>query len=153
MDRFTISLDDHLAEAFDDWVARRGYTARSEAIRDLIREALAKQDIEGDAQAPCVAALSYVYNHEERDLAERLTQVQHAHHDVAMSTMHAHLDHSHCIESVFLRGSQTEVRALADALCNQRGVYHGQLNLIPVRRTHRHAHGEHEPHTHLSPKT
>ncbi|MEN9316310.1 MAG: transcriptional regulator, CopG family [Pseudomonadota bacterium] len=157
MDRFTISLDDHLADAFDTWVAQRGYTARSEAVRDLIRAALAKQDITGgDGDSPCVAALSYVYNHEERDLAERLTQLQHAHHDVATSTMHAHLDHAHCIEAVFLRGTLTEVRALADALCNQRGVYHGQLNLIPVQATHRHSHDGHdghEAHVHLSPKT
>lgn len=155
MDRFTISLDDSLAEDFDAWVRERGYTTRSEAVRDLIREALAKRHAARDRQRPCVAALTYVYNHEERELAERLNHVQHEHHDTVVSTMHAHLDHSHCIEAVLLRGAVHEVQALADAICNQRGVYHGSLNLIPARKTPRHSHGEagSHAHTHLTPRT
>lgn len=155
MDRFTISLDDALAADFDAWVARRGYTARSEAVRDLIRDALARHRAEQAASGPCVAALTYVYNHHERDLAERITSLQHDHHDTVMATMHAHLDHAHCIEAVLLKGSVTQVRALSDAICHQRGVSHGQLNVVPTRRSQRHSHdaGGGHPHTHLSPRT
>lgn len=132
MQRFTISLDDELADDFDRLIEQRGYSNRSEAVRDLLRVHLDRLREEGDAASHCVANLSYVYNHHERDLAERLTALQHRHHDLTVSTMHAHLDHEHCIESVILKGKASEVRRFADALSAERGVKHGQLNLVTV---------------------
>lgn len=132
MERFTISIDDELAHEFDRLIEQRGYSNRSEAVRDILRGHLDRLREESDASAHCVASLSYVYNHHERDLAERLTRIQHAHHDLTVSTMHAHLDHDHCIETVILRGPAADVRRFADALTAERGVHHGQLNLITV---------------------
>jgi CopG family nickel-responsive transcriptional regulator len=145
MQRFTISLDDTLAAAFDDFIARRGYANRSEAVRDLLRAELQNADLaDPRARRHCVGCLSYVYNHHERDLAERVTALQHAHHDLTVSTMHAHLDHDHCLETVLLRGPTASVRRFADALCAERGVHHGHLNLIAVDLHHPHPHD----HTH-----
>jgi CopG family transcriptional regulator, nickel-responsive regulator len=150
MERFTISLDDRLAEEFARWMERRGYDNRSEAVRDLIRSELERTRLEEPAaQQQCVACLSYVYNHHERELGERLTTRQHEHHDLTLSTMHAHLDHDHCLETVILRGPARRVRAFADSMCAERGVHHGRLNLIGVDATggsghsHRHLHPKH----------
>lgn len=151
MQRFTISLDDHLAEAFDRLVAQRGHENRSEAVRDLLRSELARTRQETGASRHCVACLSYVYNHHLRDLAERLAHLQHERHDLTVSTMHAHLDHDHCLETVLLRGATADVVAFADALCAERGVHHGKLNLISVELHGRHQHGA-APHLHLKPQ-
>ena len=155
MERFTISLDDQLAAEFDRLIAERGYDNRSEAVRDILRGHLDQLREARDAQGPCVANLSYVYNHHERELAERLTQIQHAHHDLTLSTMHAHLDHDHCIETVILKGPAGTVRRFADLLVAERGVRHGKLNLVMLEPGHSHSHGAghgHEhPHTHLKP--
>jgi CopG family nickel-responsive transcriptional regulator len=132
MDRFTISLDEHLAQAFDQLIRSRGYTNRSEAIRDILREELERSRLAREEAPHCVASLSYVYNHHERQLAERLTAHQHHAHDLVVSTMHVHLDHDHCLETVILRGPTAEVRRFADRLSAERGVRHGQLNLIPT---------------------
>ena len=77
-----------------------------------------------------MAYLSYVYNHHERDLAERLTVIQHQHHDLVVASTHVHLDHDNCLETVMLRGATKAVQQLSDALIAERGVRHGQLNLI-----------------------
>lgn len=152
MDRFTISLDESLARQFDQLIAARGYSNRSEAVRDLIRGA-----IEGDRQrdAPaghCVANLSYIYNHHERELAERLTALQHDHHDLTIAAMHSHLDHENCLESVILKGPTGDVRRFADALVAERGVRHGQLNVIALEAEDHHAHEEYgEAHVHFRP--
>ena len=132
MERFTISLDEKLAAEFDDWIAQRHYENRSEAVRDLLRAELGRTRLQHKRDAHCVACLSYVFNHHERDLSERLTSLQHAHHDLAISTMHVHLDHDHCLETVILRGSASQVQRFADEVCGQRGVHHGNLNLISV---------------------
>lgn len=161
MERFTISLDGDLAREFDALIAERGYSNRSEAVRDLLRAQLEQWRQAQDAQnaaAHCVANLSYVYNHHERELAERLMAIQHDHHDLMVSTLHAHLDHENCIESAILRGPTEAVRRFAGQLMAERGVRHGQLNLVAVELGQRHdhgykprGHGRSHHHVHLKP--
>ena len=141
MKRLTMSLDDDLADAFERLVADRGYANRSEAFRDLLRHDLGHARRETAPEGPCVATLSYVYNHHQRQLALRLTDLQHDHHELTVSTLHAHLDHEHCIETVILRGRTDAVQAFANGVLAQPGVMHGQLHLVPVAPGLIHAHG------------
>ncbi len=162
MERVTVSLDDDLLEEFDGFIRRRGYTSRSEAVRDMLRDRL-QEDRLSEGNAPhCVASLSYVYSHHERELARRIAQIQHGHHDLIRSTMHVHLDHENCLEVSLLEGPTNTVKALADSIAAETGVRHGRLNLIPVDVTvapqhHHHHHDEGDPtgrpHVHTSPKT
>jgi CopG family transcriptional regulator, nickel-responsive regulator len=159
MERITISLDENLAKQFDRLIEQRGYQNRSEAIRDLLRSHLEKERTEREESTHCVASLSYVYNHHERELAERLTSIQHNHHDLTVATMHAHLDHDNCLESVILRGPTVAVRRFAESVMAERGVRHGQINVIAVeigegRHTHGYVlRGQAVGHLHLKPKT
>jgi CopG family nickel-responsive transcriptional regulator len=142
-ERFTISLDAGLARQFDRYIRAKGYDNRSEAVRDLLRHVLEHERLEGEQAPFCIAALSYVYNHHERDLAERVVDRQHEHHDLCVSTMHAHLDHDNCLETVILRGPTRDVRRFAEALIAERGIRHGSLNMVPADLTaggHRHVH-------------
>ena len=140
MERFTISLDDELAHEFDRLIESRGYSNRSEAVRDVLRAHLDRLREDVDAEAHCVANLSYVYNHHERELAERLMGVQHAHHDLVVSSTMVPLDHEFRLETLTLRGATSVVRQFADLLCAQRGVRHGQLNLISMELHQSHCH-------------
>ena len=151
MDRFTISLDESLAEAFDELILQRGYATRSEAVRDILRSHLQESRGKADTKGYCVANLSYVYNHHERELAERLTAIQHEHHDLTVSTMHVHLDHDQCFETVMLKGTVAQVRQFAQDLTTETGVRHGQLNLVSVRLTKSHRYAG-ETHHHLKPQ-
>ena len=142
MERFTISLDASLASQFDGLIKDRGYQNRSEAVRDMLRGQLNTLHTKKYRSPFCVANLSYVYNHHERDLAERLTAIQHQHHDLVVASTHVHLDHENCLETVILRGATKAVQQFSDTLIAERGVRHGQLNLIPVEKDagHRHTH-------------
>jgi CopG family nickel-responsive transcriptional regulator len=151
MDRFTISLDEKLATAFDRLIKERGYSTRSEAVRDILRSHLQINTEKRSSKGACVANLSYVYNHHERELAERLTSIQHAHHDLTVSTMHAHLDHEQCIETVLLKGPLSQVREFAEDIIAETGVRHGQLNLVSVELGKPHSHGG-TTHRHLKPQ-
>lgn len=152
MERFTISLDDALAVQFEQLIASREYGNRSEAIRDLIRGAIESDRQQDEFEGQCIANLSYVYNHHERDLSERLICLQHDHHDLTVASIHSHLDHEHCIESVILRGPIADVRRFADAMMAERGVHHGKLNLISLESGSGHTHDDHLPHhVHLHP--
>lgn len=147
MQRITLSVDDDLVATLDRHMKARRYASRSEALRDILREAQARERLELSG-APeksdrfCVATLAYVYDHETRDLGRRLTKAQHRHHDLQVATLHVHLDHQSCLEVSVLRGPVKAVRALADDTTSQRGVRHGELHVIPAERAGgRHSHG------------
>lgn len=146
MERITITIDDDLLASIEALIEKRGYPSRSEAIRELVREA-ATRDYTSQGNARCVAALSYVYDHAARDLSQRLVNAQHDHHDLSITTTHVHFDHDSCLEVAILRGGSRAIQRMADSLTAQRGVRHANLNLIPLKRSgHNHAPGT-APHT------
>lgn len=132
MQRFTISLSDALALEFDSLIEQTGYTNRSEAVRDILLSHLGKRRETQEATGACVANLSYVYDHHERELSERLAKLQHKQHHLTIASTHVHLDHSQCLETVMLKGPAEQVRQFANQIIAERGVHHGQLNLVMI---------------------
>lgn len=125
--RFGVSLDEGLLARFDRLIGGKGYANRSEAIRDLIRDSLVRDQWElGDADA--VGTLTLVYDHETRELEDRLTELQHAHYKAIVSTLHVHLDAHHCLEVLVLRGKAALLKSIADKLIGTRGVKHGTFS-------------------------
>jgi CopG family transcriptional regulator, nickel-responsive regulator len=155
MRRMTISMDDDLADLFDQFMEGKGYTSRSEAIRDLLRGEIGRGGVEEGTAAECVGTLSYVFNHHERQLASRLAAMHHDHHDLTVSAMHAHLDHDNCLETVILRGPTRTVLEFAESVIAEKGVRHGKMHVIPVDADHGHSHGHGQGHrhSHARPRT
>jgi CopG family nickel-responsive transcriptional regulator len=126
--RFGISMDSDLLASFDRLIGQKGYQNRSEAIRDLIRNALVEEKTVG-GQEEMVGTLTMVYNHHVRDLADKLTEHQHQHHQQVLSALHVHLDAHNCLEVLVLKGSSAEINRIADELLGVKGVKHGRLFL------------------------
>jgi CopG family nickel-responsive transcriptional regulator len=124
--RISISLETALLDAFDRRNHDKGYTTRSEAIRDLIRDRLIREEAE-HAQGEQVAVVTLVYDHHARELAARLIDKQHHHHDLVVSSLHIHLGERHCLEVSVLRGPVEKVRHLGDELLATKGVLHGEM--------------------------
>jgi CopG family nickel-responsive transcriptional regulator len=120
-----VSLDRDLLDRFDDLIARKGYTNRSEAIRDLIRDALVEEQWNADEET--VGTVTIVYDHQTRALVDKLTSLQHDYRHLIVSAMHVHLDDAHCLEVVVVRGKGSEIRQVADILIGAKGVKHGTL--------------------------
>jgi CopG family nickel-responsive transcriptional regulator len=153
MERLTISLDDRLSKQFEAVMHKRGYFNRSEAIRDLIRDMVESVRLEEHVEGHCMATLSYIYNHHERELASSLTSTQHDHHNLTLSTMHVHMDHDNCLEVTILRGTIRDVTDFANLVTATPGVRHGKLHLLPVDIVQeQHSPGS-EPHVHSNPLT
>ena len=153
MERFTISMDDQLFQQFDQAAQKQGYDNRSEAIRDLVRDYLETARLEKDIHGYCIATLSYIFNHHERDLASQVTSAHHHHHDITLSSMHVHMDHDNCLEVVILRGTIQDVRRFANRVIATNGVRHGKLHIVPIELSQEHHEHSSVPHTHSSPLT
>ena len=125
--RFGVAMDEDLLGRFDELVARRGIAAnRSEAVRDLVRDALVDEQWEAPDEE-IVGTITMVFDHHANDLAEKLDSLQHAHHDKVVSSMHVHLDAHNCLEVIVVRGESGAIRGIAEALLGTKGVKHGKL--------------------------
>ena len=125
--RFSIAIPAELLAAFDAQIARgEGPANRSEAIRDLIRASLVKDELRRP-DAEVIGSLTMIYDHHTGDLTRRLDAVQHDYTAEIVSTMHVHLDHHNCLEILALKGRGERVYELADKLLGLRGVHHGEL--------------------------
>jgi CopG family nickel-responsive transcriptional regulator len=131
--RFGVSLDETLLKKFDPFIARLGYKSRSEAIRDLIRERLVAEEWKAD-KAQAMGVLSLVYSHEVRELSKKLTDIQHHHLGIILSTTHIHMDEHNCLEVVILKGSGKKIQEVAGHLLSAKGVKHGKLIMTTTGR-------------------
>jgi CopG family nickel-responsive transcriptional regulator len=128
LSRVGVAIESDLLAHFDRLIGDRGYGSRSEAFRDLIRDALITQAVGAD-ETPVVGTITLVYDHRQRMLSDRLTAAQHEFHHAMLSTLHVHLDHDNCLEVVVVQGKAGEVRRVADTLISMKGVKHGRLTL------------------------
>ena len=125
--RISISLETALLKAFDGFLGAKGYETRSEAVRDLIRDRLIKEEAH-KAGGEQVAVVTLVYDHHARELAARLIDKQHHHHELVVASLHVHLGERHCLEVSVLRGRAGAVRHLAEELLATKGVLHGEIS-------------------------
>ncbi|MGB7265582.1 MAG: nickel-responsive transcriptional regulator NikR [Terracidiphilus sp.] len=151
LSRIGIALDSELLKRFDHSIEKSGYTNRSEAFRDLIRDRLVRERT-ASPDATVVGTITLIYNHHAYGISEKLTEAQHEQHDLVVSTSHAHLDHDSCLEALIVHGKAARVQHFADVLIGLKGVQHGRLVMtVPTHslgpgeeHTHEHAH----PHKH-----
>lgn len=125
--RISISLENALAEKLERLMNLSGYNNRSEFLRDIIREQLVAREWQDDEEV--VGSILLVYDHHRRLLSEKLTDLQHDHHDVILASTHVHLDHSMCAEVILIRGHAGRIQRIADSLRQQRGVLHAALSV------------------------
>lgn len=147
--RFSVSLEFDLLERFDKFCADGQFATRSEAIRQLLRERLTSAAVA--AEAPDVAAsLTLVYDHHRARLTDKMIEIQHAHADRVVSSMHVHLTHDLCMELIALRGPATDIQKLAAELSGLKGIHQAQVVIVRAEEygTGHHNHDDHEGEAH-----
>jgi CopG family nickel-responsive transcriptional regulator len=127
--RFGVSIDRDLLENYDSLILDRGYATRSEALRDLIRDALIQQKIETQADIVALGSLTLVYDHHARNLVQEMGEIQHDFHDNILSVMHLHVSHDDCMEIIALGGAVSKIVELANKLLSLKGIKNGKLFL------------------------
>ncbi len=126
LSRIGIALDSDLLERFDRLIGKQGYTNRSEAFRDLIRDRLVTEQTAAP-DSTVVGTVTLIYDHHAHGISDKLTELQHEHHELVVSTSHAHLDHDSCLEVLIVHGKSARIEQFADRLIGLKGVQHGRL--------------------------
>ena len=126
--RFGVSMNSKLLNRFDEYIQKKGYTNRSEAIRDIIRDHFVSQEwMEGETET--VGTITLVYDHEAGDITQRLLESQHRYFSYIISSIHVHLDEHNCLEVLVVKGMAKKIQEIADHLISNRGVKHGKLTV------------------------
>lgn len=150
LSRIGVALDSDLLMRFDNFISRLGYTNRSEAFRDLIRDRLVAEQT-ASPHATVVGTVTLIYDHHAHGVTEKLTELQHAHHGLVVSTSHAHLDHESCLEVLIVHGKSSRVEEFAGRLIGLKGVLHGRLVMTvaqPLSSNGHHAKASSHTHKH-----
>jgi CopG family nickel-responsive transcriptional regulator len=147
LSRIGIALDSDLLKRFDRSIGRRGYTNRSEAFRDLIRDQLVTEQTAAP-DSTVVGTVTLIYDHHAHGITEKLTEVQHENHELVVSTSHAHLDHDSCLEVLIVHGKSAQVAQFADRLIGLKGVQHGRLVMTVPAHAIEHPHENGHKHSH-----
>ena len=126
--RFGISIEEELIEKFDQLIEEKGYSNRSEAIRDMIRERLVERKWQGGSEE-VVGVITLSFSHDTREITDVLNDIQHKHFKTVISTTHVHLDEHSCVEVILVRDKARNVKKIADRLISIRGVRHGLLSV------------------------
>lgn len=126
--RFSVSLPPGLLKQFDAMAAEKGYDNRSLAIADMIRDKLVEHH-QRLSNEEIAGTITLVYDHHRQHVQSALTDIQHDHHDVIVSTVHVHLDHHNCLEVLVVRGKAGLIKKIADELIAAKGVKHGKLTV------------------------
>jgi CopG family transcriptional regulator, nickel-responsive regulator len=125
--RLSLSIEEELFDKLESLVDETGYKNRSEFIRDMIRDRLVSE--EWGANDEVVATITLVYDHHRRELGEKLTGLQHHHHDIVLASTHVHLTHNICSEMIMVKGSSDSVKELSNKLRQQKGVLHAGVTM------------------------
>ena len=126
--RFSVSVPKELAKQLDRMAKEKGYDNRSLAVADMVRAHLVehRQNL-GDQEIS--GTITLVYDHHKQHVQATLTDIQHDHHEVIISTLHVHLDHHNCLEVLVVRGKAGVIKRIADELIAAKGVKHGKLTV------------------------
>jgi CopG family nickel-responsive transcriptional regulator len=128
--RIGVSLPDNLLERFDEIIKKRGYSSRSEGIRDAIRNYIIHYDWMNEVVGERIGIISLIYEHDQRGLVSSLTEIQHEHSDLIKSSVHVHLDHDNCLEIIVSEGEGKRVKELAEQMMALKGVKYVKLSTV-----------------------
>ncbi|MDO9539659.1 MAG: nickel-responsive transcriptional regulator NikR [Methanocalculus sp.] len=134
LSRIGISLPKNLLDKFDDIINMRGYSSRSEGIRDAIRSYITYYQWMSDVKGERQGVITIVYDHEHRGLIQLLTEIQHDYMSIIQASLHSHVTHERCLEVILLRGDGSDLKAIAERLMAQKGVESVKLTTIPINR-------------------
>lgn len=132
LSRIGISLPKSLLDKFDEILNHRGYSSRSEGIRDAIRTYISYYQWMADVKGEREGVITMVYDHDQRGLMVTLTDIQHEFHDIVKASLHSHVTHERCLEVVLVHGEGTQLKALAEKLMSQKGVESVKLMTISL---------------------
>jgi len=132
LSRIGISLPKNLLDRFDEILNYRGYSSRSEGIRDAIRTYITYYKWMSDVKGEREGVITMVYDHEQRNLLSAITEIEHEYHDIIKASLHSHVTHNRCLEVILIHGEATQLKALAEKLMSHKGVESVKLTTIAI---------------------
>jgi len=127
--RIGVSLEPNLLDLFDEDIAKKGYSSRSEALRDLVRDSLAENEWKNDDEW-MVGIIVMVYDHTASTVGDKLTEIQHQHHGLVKTSVHIHLDDEKCMEILICEDKLCHLKEFASEITSIKGVLRGRLTMV-----------------------
>ena len=128
--RFSVSLEEELLQALDNFVQENKYPNRSQALRALIEKNLVEK--KWQCNNIVAGAIVLVHGNQRKDLSPKLNELQSRYSDIILSSQRHYLSHDHCIEIVAVKGVAQRLTELSDLLISIKGISHGKLIMSKI---------------------
>ena len=131
LERIGVSLPSNLLQKFDDILSKRGYSSRSEGIRDAIRDYIADYEWISEVHGDRIGIITLIYDHNQRGVGDSLMDLEHEFVGLVVTTLHVHLDENNCLEVILIKGDASHIRDIRERITALKGVKHVKLTTAP----------------------
>jgi CopG family nickel-responsive transcriptional regulator len=128
----SISLTRELLGSLDEFMRNKGYSSRSEAIRDAVRNLLSEYELSRLEKGKVTSTITVISEHERHDVDERLTRLRHEHDDIVSGNMHIHLGKTYCLEIFITEGEVEKVLGFIGRIRAMRGIQQVKYTIVPL---------------------
>ncbi len=103
------------------------YSNRSQALRQLVNRHIVEKKWMCNNRV--AGAVTLVYDHHKRDIANHLAKIQLAYKEEILSVQRFTLNEDHSMEVISLNGVSARLTELSDMLISEKGIQHGRLTM------------------------
>jgi len=128
----SISLTGELLRQLDDFMREKGYSSRSETIRDAVRDILSEYELSHFQKGKVTATITVISEHERHDVDERLTHLRHEHDEIVSGNMHIHLGKTYCLEIFITEGEVQKIMDFIGRIRAMRGIQQVKYTIVPL---------------------
>jgi len=128
----SISLTFELLKKLDRFMKERGYSSRSEAIRDAIRDSLSEFELSHFEKGKVTATITVISEHNRRNANERLMRLRHEYDEIISGNMHIHLGKTYCLEIFITEGDIKDILGFISRIRAMRGIHQVKYTMVPI---------------------
>jgi len=128
----SLSLTHDLLRKLDRLMREGGYSSRSEAVRDAIRNYLSEYALSREEAGRVAAIVSVISERDRRDVDQRLARLRHEYEGIVSGNMHIHLGPYYCLELFIAEGELGEIMTFVGKVRATRGVSQVKYTMVPI---------------------
>jgi CopG family nickel-responsive transcriptional regulator len=128
----SVSLSPELSQRVDAFQKARGYSSRSEVVRDGLRELLSSDQLNRFRKGLVTSTVTVISRQTDHEIDMKLASLRHEYNHIVSGDMHIHLGEEYCLEIYITKGEASEVSDFIHKVRTIRTVDQVVYTMVPI---------------------